>query len=287
METIDLHVHSTASDGTLSPHELAVHAKENGLSAIALTDHDTISGITECICTGKEIDLLVIPGIELSAQYHHHEIHILGYYIDITSDVLNNHLKFLIQSRIKRNTVMLKNLNNLGLNITYDDLFIDSDDKTVVTRSHFARALTLKGYTKSNKEAFDKYLTPGRPAYVKRMHFSPSECISLIHKAGGIASLAHPTLYAMNHTEMKNMIKELSKLGLDAIESYYATYSESETASFLQLCENLKLIPTGGSDFHGENKPNLKIGVGYGHTVVSASLLEAINERTQLYRNYK
>lgn len=284
MEFIDLHVHSTASDGTLSPRELAIHAKENGLMAIALTDHDTISGVQECICVGKEIDLQVIPGIELAAQYLNHEIHILGYNIDITSDILNNKLKFLIQSRTDRNYIILERLNALGLHITYDDLFADSDSQTVVTRSHFARALTRNGYTTSNKEAFEKYLTPGKPAYVKRMRFTPSECISLIHDAGGIASLAHPTLYGMNHTETKNMIKELSKLGLDAIEAYYSTYTEAETTSFEQLCKNLDLIPTGGSDFHGEIKPNLKIGIGYGNTVVPAHLLHAINERTFLYR---
>lgn len=284
MEIIDLHVHSIASDGTLSPREIAIHAKENGLLAIALTDHDTISGVQECICAGKEIGLQVIPGIELAAQYLDHEIHILGYNIDITSGVLNNKLKFLIQSRMQRNNIMLERLNALGLYITYDDLFADSDSQTVVTRSHFARALTRNGYTKNNNEAFEKYLTPGKPAYVKRMRFTPSECISLIHEAGGIASLAHPTLYTMNHTEMKNMIKELSKLGLDAIESYYSTYTQAQTTAFVQLCKNLNLIPTGGSDFHGENKPKLKIGVGYGNTVVPAHLLHAINKRTCLYK---
>lgn len=285
MTSIDLHVHSTASDGTLTPSELIFHAKENGLLAIALTDHDTVQGVEECMCAGKEAGLRVVPGIELAGEYNLQEIHILGYNIDITSSLLNDKLKYLIQSRNNRNYKILEKLNTLGFHITYDDLLTGSDSETVVTRSHFARALTQKGYTRSNKEAFDLYLAPGKPAYVKRERFTPEECIFLIHQAGGIASLAHPTLYGLNHTAMKNLIKELAKLGLDAIESYYSTYTEADTACFLQLCKNLNLIPTGGSDFHGTNKPDIKIGTGYGHTIVPTYLLDAMDERTKLWQN--
>ncbi|MDF2612884.1 MAG: hypothetical protein K0S71_670 [Clostridia bacterium] len=279
MKLIDLHIHSNISDGTLSPSDLAVYAKSKGLSAIALTDHDTISGIEECTQKGIAINLIVVPGIEFAAEYAEREIHILGYYIDSRNPVLKDKLKFIIESRMARNQKMIERLNNLGLSITIEDLGLEGPSEAVFTRAHFAAALYKKGYVKTRSEAFDKYIGSGKPAYVKRFRFTAEECIDTIHKAGGLAVIAHPYLYNLTQEETDLMLKDLTSVGLDGIETFYSTHSKEDVSNLLDLCQKYHLLPTGGSDFHGDNKPGLDIGRGYGELQISYDVLEAMQKK--------
>ena len=279
MKLIDLHAHSTASDGTLTPSELALYAKSKGLSAIALTDHDTIDGIEECQQKGLEVGVMVIPGIEFSADFYGKELHILGYYLDPHHPHLKKKLKELIESRQTRNQEMLDQLAALGFPLTYESLYEDCDDSTIITRAHIANAMLKKGYITDRKEAFSNYIGDGKPAYVPKKHFTTKDCIDLIHKAGGLAVLAHPMLYGYDQKDVTNLIRGLNSEGLDGVECLYSTHSKEETNHLLQVCLNLDLFPTGGSDFHGNNKPLLDLGSGYGNLNIPFEILENMRKR--------
>ncbi|OON98559.1 MAG: hypothetical protein ATN35_04575 [Epulopiscium sp. Nele67-Bin004] len=283
---IDLHVHSTMSDGTFTPREIAFYAKAKGLSAIALTDHDTTSGVVECQQNGDLVGLTVIPGIEISSDYHGTEVHILGYFIDINNQMFQNKLLELKNRRNNRNSIMLERLQAQGCNITMDDIaeFI-TKDKTVITRPHFARALIKKGYVKTVDEAFDKYIGRGCPAYVSREFIDYRECIDLIHTAGGIASIAHSTLYPFDEQQFTKFLDDLLLAGIDCIESIYPEYSYAQTKFFLDFCKQHNLLITGGSDFHGDNKPSLDIGSGFGATYVADSVLVNMKQKIKEIRN--
>ncbi len=279
MKLIDLHVHSTASDGTLSPQEVALYAKAKGLSAIALTDHDTVSGVDECIKKGLEVGVVVVPGIECSADFYGKELHILGYYINPNCKTLESKLKQLIESRYMRNLKMLEKLEEIGCPLTLDELQEDSAPGTVLTRAHFAKALMRKGYISNRKEAFTKYIGRGLPAYVPREKFTVKECIDMIHTAGGLAVLAHPMLYGYSRADITNLLRGLVLEGLDGVESVYSTHSQEDMSHLLQVCMQLKLFPTGGSDFHGDNKPLIDLGSGYGELKIPFDILEAMRKR--------
>ncbi|MEG0014227.1 MAG: PHP domain-containing protein [Cellulosilyticaceae bacterium] len=279
MNLIDLHVHSTISDGTFTPREVAFYAKAKGLSAIALTDHDSMDGLDECILAAKLVDLQVIPGIELTGHYKGKEIHILGYYLDKTHPVLKNKLQELVLTREARNIKMLTNLIALGFELTPEDLYPVGTSKGVLTRAHFAKALYTKGYASSINDAFDKYLSSDKPAYVKRQSMDYTECIDLIHTAGGIAVIAHPHLYKFDTDTFGTFIQDMVADGLDGIESIYPKYSDNETIQLFELCFTHNLISTGGCDFHGTNKPNLDIGTGYGHTHIPYEILQGLKHK--------
>ena len=274
MKLIDLHVHSTVSDGTLSPSELAIYAHSKGLWAIALTDHDTVAGVEECIQKGHELGLMVIPGIECSADYYGKEVHLLGYGIDYQDTHLNAQLKHLIESREKRNERMLQKLAEVGCPLTMEDLTSEAGENTVITRAHFAKALLKKGYIKERSEAFTKYIGDGKPCFVPKAHFTIAQCIRMIHQAGGLAILAHPMLYGYSRYEVTGLLKSLKAAGLDGVECLYSTHTKDDTSHLLQVSKNLGLFVTGGSDFHGANKPGLDLGCGYGELAIPFKLLE-------------
>lgn len=276
---IDLHVHSTASDGTYSPCELVHYAKEKGLCAMALTDHDTVQGVANCIEEGHKLGIEIIPGIEFSADYYGKELHILGYGIDSNSSYLTNQLEALLASRSKRNEKMLAKLNELGFAITLEDCLKDTAPDTVLTRAHMAKALLEKGYITERKEAFSKYIGDGKPAYVPKSRFTAKACIDLIHQVGGIAVLAHPHLYGYDYKDLTQVIRGLVLDGLDGLEVYYTTHSKEDTDYLLQRCKQHQLIITGGSDFHGGNKPGLDLASGYGNLTIPSDLLIAIHEK--------
>lgn len=282
MKLIDLHVHSTVSDGTLTPSELALYAKAKGLSAIALTDHDTIDGVEECRQKGLEVGVIVVPGIELSADFYGKELHILGYYLDHHNALLKQKLEELVVARSARNHEMLDKLASLGMPLNPEELYEDSEDNTILTRAHIAKAMLKKGYVNDRKEAFSRYIGDGKPAYVPKRHFTTKACIDLIHEAGGLAVLAHPMLYGYDQKDVTNVIRGLSSEGLDGVECIYSTHSKDEAAHLLQICLNLKLFPTGGSDFHGQNKPLLDLGTGYGELTIPFEILEAMRKRLGL-----
>lgn len=275
MKYIDLHVHSTASDGTLSPTKVAEYAKEKNLSAIALTDHDTVLGIDECIAAGKALGLTVIPGIEFSANYYGKEVHILGYKIDHKSPILKAQLDALLHARQMRNEKMLQALNALGMPITLDDCLKDTASSATLTRAHIAKALLEKGYIRDRAEAFSRYIGDGKPAFIPKEKFTVSQCTDLIHKLGGVAVLAHPLLYGYDYKDLNEILTGMVSSGIDGLECFYTTHSAADTDFLLQCCHRHQLFPTGGSDFHGDNKPGLDLGCGYGKLAVPYDLLNA------------
>lgn len=278
---IDLHVHSNISDGTLTPSGVVELAVKNGISAIALTDHDTIDGIPEASKSamdfrqkGNVIEL--IPGTELSVSYKKRDIHILGLFLDVQNPTLINALKNARIGRDERNEKMAANLRNAGINITIDMLQKSKND--VITRAHFAKFLAEQGFVKSPEEAFQTYINSKSPYYVPREYFSPSQAIELIHKAKGFAIIAHPLLYHFNDEEVEEMVFDFTHLGIDGIEAIYSLNTEEDEAKMLKLAKKYNLLVSGGTDYHGDNKPDLELGFGRGNMRIPYSILEKFKE---------
>lgn len=272
---IDLHVHSTASDGTCSPSELVTLAKESGLEAFALTDHDSIDGIKEALVAGEKIGLEVIPGVELSCNYNEEEIHIVGLYIDYEDPEFVEHLKNFQDLRDNRNIKMAERLCEEGFDITADALHEMFPD-AVITRAHVAKYLVATGQVKELSIVFDKYIGNGCKCFVDRPKVHPADAIKMIHLIGGVAILAHPCLCKMDRKEVYAMIEELSLAGLDGIEAIYSCNMGSDEKDFTELAQIHGLFISGGSDFHGSNKPYIKLGVGKGNMFVPYDILTHI-----------
>lgn len=274
---IDLHTHSLASDGSMSPTELVRHAKEKGLSAVALTDHDTVEGIREALDEGNRIGIEVIPGIEISTNFKP-EMHILGYFLN--KDEYKNVQKELAtirKGREERNIKIINKLNDLGINITEEEVKEVALGDTI-GRPHFARLLLNKGYVKTMLEAFDKYLGKDGLAYFKRFELEPVDGIKLIKNAGGLPVIAHPALLKMSNNDMDKLLSELKEYGLAGIEAIYSENSKEETGNLLRLAIKHQLLVTGGSDFHGTYKSGIEIGTGRGNLKVLYELLEKLKE---------
>lgn len=282
MQYIDMHVHSNASDGTLTPSELVKLAMSRGLAAMALTDHDTIQGIEEAV-TAAEIastqgtPIRIIPGVELSVAYKNRDIHILGLLIDYKNKLFCNTLNAIKEERESRNELMANNLSKAGLPITIEALEQEFPD-SIITRAHFARYLADRGLVKNNQEAFHKYLSEDGPYYVSRRYLSPKEGINLIRLAGGIPVLAHPLLYHYSNSELDQLIRVLTEDGLLGIETMHSTNSGFDDAYVKQFAHRYKLLTTGGSDYHGSNKPLIELGVGKGNLRIPYSLLEMLED---------
>lgn len=281
MKTIDLHVHSNHSDGTLRPSELVTLAHESGLSAFALTDHDTVSGVSEAVEAAKTLELRdgssvkVIPGIEVSAVYGSREIHILGLNVDDTNRKFLAVLEKYQRERDERNQRMVRLLADQGFDISMETLK-EAYPHTVLTRAHFARYLKDHGYVVSMQEAFLKYIGEGAVCYIPKKEISPKEAISSIHLAGGHPVLAHPPQYNLSKQELEVLVRELVSHGLEGIEAIYSTYSQRDERSMRDLAKKFNLYLTGGSDFHGSNKPMIQLGRGLGNLQVPHSFLENI-----------
>lgn len=275
---IDLHVHSNISDGTLTPSQVIDLAVAQNLKAIALTDHDTVGGIEEAKKRSEHynnlgVNFTFIPGVELSVGYKKRDIHILGLYIDATHKDFLSLLTQMVNEREERNQKMVQNFQNDGIDITLEELKEESKD-AVITRAHFAKLLVRKEYALSHKEAFEKYLGEDGKYYVNRKFITPEEAIDAILKAGGIPVLAHPMLYHLPDAELDALVDRLTKHGLKGIETIYSTYSKEEEDTVRQLADKYNLIITGGSDFHGEVKPDISIGTGRGNLVIPDELLK-------------
>lgn len=278
MNAIDLHVHSTYSDGTLTPSELVLHAKQLNLSAMALTDHDTIEGIPEAIDTGKQHALEIIPGVELSTFFHDKEIHIVGLYIDYTDETFQKELKDLRNIRRDRNLQMCEKFTELGMPLHYEEMEQKYAD-AVITRAHFADYLLEKGYIKSRNEAFERFIGPNGPCYVPRKKMTSAEAIRIIKNAGGVPILAHPVLYHLGNEQMNKLMDYLCDAGIVGLEAIYSTYTAGEEIQMKNLAKKCGLILSGGSDYHGANKPHIELGIGRGHLFVPYSILEDIKKR--------
>lgn len=273
MDTIDLHTHSTFSDGTFTPSQLVKYAEEKGLKAFALTDHDTTEGIKEA--KSIETNVEVISGVEISTRYDKKEIHIVGLYVNENDADLNKQLKYYREKRVTRNFEILEKLNSLGVDITIDDVK-ESCTGDVISRAHIAKALVSKGFVGSYTEAFDRYLGDNKCAYVPRETLNYEESMELITKAGGVPVLAHPLLYKMSDTNLENMMVKLRQKGLKAVEVYYSTHSNSDTQHIMAMANRVGLIYSGGSDFHGATKPKIDMGTGMGKLTVPYEILEKI-----------
>jgi predicted metal-dependent phosphoesterase TrpH len=278
MRTIDLHTHSTASDGSLHPAELMRQAKTAGLSAIALSDHDTIGGLAEAHAEADAIGLELVPAIEVSLSYSGSSLHMLGYLIDYKDPALLANLVQLGKRRSARNDTMIEKFAGLGIAITPEELLEAAggiEQAGVVGRPHFAKLLIARGIVKSFDEAFDKYLGKNKPAYVPKTRLDPEDGIALIHKAGGVAVLAHPKYCgADTPAELEDLLMRLKAACLDGIECLYTDHNQSETATFLSLAKRHSLAVTGGTDFHGDAKPNATLGRLPGGRSISYSFLE-------------
>jgi predicted metal-dependent phosphoesterase TrpH len=265
LHLVDLHIHTSVSDGSYSPKEIVDLAKEQGLKAIAITDHDTVGGNKEAVEAGTDRDLEVIPGVEISVEWNKRPIHILGYYIDWENEKLASQLKDLIAFREERNPQIVKKLNLLGLKITYDEVKSVAGEGTV-GRPHFAQVLVEKGYVKNEDQAFNKYLKSGASAYVGKKRLSPHEGIHLIKDAGGISVLAHPfTTDGLIDGELEQFIRHFKEWGIEGIEALYPLHTARQTLQLQDLAKKHELLVTGGTDFHGKQKPQLRLGIGFGN----------------------
>jgi len=271
---IDLHTHSTESDGSMSPRELVRHAGKCGLTAIALTDHDTIEGVPEAVIEGEKSSIEVIPGVEISVLFKP-EMHILGYFFG--NDYLNilPVLDELKRKRNERNPKIVNKLNEMGFDISMEEVVREAGG-TIVARPHIAKVLTKKGYVGSVSEAFDRYLSSGRPAYFRKEKLTPEEGIRVITEAGGIPVLAHPVHLDMNMSQLDRLLDSLATSGLKGIEAVYPDNTETDTGNLLRLALKHKLLPTGGSDFHGHYKPDIDIGKGRGNLRIPYAILEGL-----------
>lgn len=274
---IDLHTHSNASDGTCTPTEVVQRAARKGLRAMALTDHDTVSGVEEAMNAAVSLSLpiQVIPGTELSVAYKNQDIHIVGLFVDHHNKSFQDMTQLLIRRRLERNEEMIRRFNKNGIPVTYEELTQGNPD-AVITRAHFARYLVEHQIVKIPNEAFKKYLDPGCPYFIPREYIQPEDGIEIIRKAGGVPILAHPLHYKLPQKELEALIARLKDAGLMGIEVKYSNHTLQDEYYASQLASRFHLLPSGGSDFHGANKPAIDIGTGRDSLAVPYDYLESL-----------
>ncbi len=262
---VDLHIHSVASDGDLTPAEVVQQAESKRLAAIALTDHDTLAGLAEAARAAAGLPVRFIPGVEISARFSGGTLHILGLGLDPASAVLTETLRDLLEQRNQRNPKMIAKLQALGVDVTMDQLRqvaggADSDT-AVLGRLHMAKLICQKGYARTVTEAFRRYLGYGAAAFVDKERLAPAQAVEAIHAAGGLAILAHPLqLQCANFAQLERAVRWLVGYGLDGVEVYHSDHSPAQTRAYLGLARRLSLLVTGGSDFHGSGKPEARLG---------------------------
>ena len=275
---IDLHTHSLKSDGAQIPADVVRSAYAAGLTAMSLTDHDNIEGVPEAIAEGQRLGIEVIPGVELSAQSDT-ELHILGYFIDIHNKRLNDAMAYALEVRDQRQEETCRKLNEQGFQITMEELRQEAHGNPVLCRAHFAQIMVRKGYAESVQQAFSRYLSVGCYAYSNRQALTGPEAVSLIREAGGIAVAAHLHLIKMEDAPLKEYLKALIPYGLDGIEGYYTDYTPDMDRRYRAMAQELGLVISGGTDYHGANKPHIAIGQGRGNLEIPYDILEGLKKR--------
>ena len=276
MGFVDLHVHSNASDGSHSPSEVVSLAARAGLSAIALTDHDTVDGIGQAAATAKTEGIRLIPGIEISSMYEGTEIHILGLFVNPGEPSLGGILEKFRVIRDNRNRFMLERLAADGMTFTNDQLTGGNPD-TVITRAHVARALVSAGYASSMDQAFKRFLKYGGKYCPYKESPPPETAVEALLKNGAFVSLAHPYQYKLGDQGIRRLVTQMKEMGMQGLEVYHSSHNQYESGKLQVLAKELGLLPTGGSDFHGANKPDINIGTGRGGLRVSSLLLDDID----------
>jgi predicted metal-dependent phosphoesterase TrpH len=268
MNSIDLHSHSTASDGTLPPEDVVRLAKKIGLSALALTDHDTIAGIHAAAAEAQKLGIDFLPGIEISCTYPRPgTMHLLGYGIDPASPVLASMTQTLVGGRDARNLQIIQKLNDIGIPITLKEVQ-DIAGGDVIGRPHFAQVLVRRGVVSNTQEAFDTYLGQGGRVFVDKEQLTAKRAIEMIRQSGGLPVLAHPSqLRKENNAQLENAIKELIDYGLAGVEVMHSDHTDALVGFLTSFAERYNLLKTGGSDFHGGNKPHIELGKAGGRKI--------------------
>ncbi|QJB55701.1 PHP domain-containing protein [Pseudodesulfovibrio sp. zrk46] len=276
--SIDLHTHSTASDGTMSPTELIEHAKEVGLKAIALTDHDTFSGVEEAMAAGERLGVEVIPGCELSLESPDGAgwMHVVALWIPPNPKPLKEAFDWVIEGRKTRNHEIVEKLRTLGVNITYEAVAARAGG--TIGRPHFAQEMVSLGVVSSVNEAFKVWLGDNGRAYVPKRKLMPEKALGILNEIGATSILAHPFALGLNMADTEKLVKDLQKLGLDGMEVIYSEHSDSDTKAYREMAERLGLLVSGGSDFHGAVKPKISLGKGKGALHIPDELLEKMKE---------
>ncbi len=281
---IDLHTHSTASDGVFTPSRLVRYAKEKGVEVLALTDHDTISGLPEAEAEAKAAGVEFIPGVELSVDFPGaNEFHMLGYFINPADTELSSALALLREGRGDRNLIILEKLNRLGLPLTDAEVAEFATGESV-GRPPIARAMVKKGYVATFEEAFERYLGNGKPAYAERTRLTAEEAIALIRRAGGVAVMAHPTYLRLPLGDLEQLMGEMKAAGLTGVEVHYYSHTEGEVVTLANMAARHGLVPTGGSDFHGPGMHGTEVGVGRGNLRIHRSVADRLREAWQATR---
>lgn len=273
---IDLHMHSYFSDGTMAPEELISLGVDAGLEAMALTDHDNVAGVPRYLEAAKKAGMRAIAGVEVSADIEKGALHVLGYGVRHEDRELQRQLTWILEGREERNMQILHKLNRAGMTITLDEVkaFAGSE---VVGRPHFAMALIRRGYARNKRDAFSRYLARGRLAHAERRRFSAEDTMQLIRNAGGVPSIAHPFSLELKDDELFDLCAYLKDYGLMGLECYYPEHTPTMQREYLSIAEELELIPTGGSDFHGAATPDLKLGRGFGRMRVPFETFDRIS----------
>jgi predicted metal-dependent phosphoesterase TrpH len=281
MDLCDLHTHSTASDGTARPAEVIRMAKQVGLRAVALTDHDTLDGVPEAAHEAKHMGIEFIPGCEISLDGVPGTFHMLGIGVDPANRVLAERLDFVRKGREGRNAEVVEKLRALGHDVTIEEVAAEAGGD-VIGRPHFARVLVKRGVVKDFKDAFERFLGKGRAAYADRDRLPLPDAIAAIHGAGGAAVLAHPYTIALHApAEFEKWLCETRAAGLDGIETVYTEHSAADVLHYRELARRCGLLESGGSDFHGDNKANTDVGTGKGGLRIPYAFWEALRDRAR------
>ncbi|MEW6266516.1 MAG: PHP domain-containing protein [Thermodesulfobacteriota bacterium] len=278
MDLIDLHAHTTASDGSLTPSELVDRAKAIGLKALAITDHDTLAGLPEALSRAREIGLEVVSGVEISAEFKPGTMHVLGYDFDYLHPELTAGLKTLQESRRTRNPNIAAKLAALNKPVTMAEVEAQAGGGQV-GRPHFAKVMVAKGYVSGIDEAFNKFLAKDGPAYVDKFRFTPSQAVALIREAGGAPVLAHPFTLNLADGQLAELLDELMAAGLVGLEAYYSKHTAELTRAYVALAGKMGLALTGGSDFHGDGLAGIDLGRGAGNLNLPYSLLVELRRK--------
>ncbi len=282
MELIDLHTHTTASDGSLQPAELVRAAAAAGLKALAVTDHDTIDGLAEALAAQPAEGLEVVAGVEISVQGGPTgSMHMLGLLVDHTHAGLVEGLERLKRARAERNPKIVEKFNQLGISMTMAEVEAFAGGE-LVGRPHFAQVLLKRGIVRDRGEAFARYLGNGAPAYVSKFRFSPAEGMSMILAAGGVPVLAHPGMLKLSEPDLERLVRELMQNGLQGIEAFYSEHDQPTRRALASLAGRLGLVISGGTDFHGQPKPDIRLGVGKGDLRVPPSVLAGLKQRREV-----
>lgn len=277
-DRVDLHTHSTASDGTFRPADVVRQAAGHGAAAIALTDHDCVDGVAEAAAEGVRLGVEVVTGIEISAEFGPGTMHILGLFVDPAVPVFGAAMARMQTARHERNPQIVRRLQTAGVAITYEEVVAASGGGQI-GRPHFARVLIEKGYARDMNDAFNRYLKRGAVGYCERFRFAPAEAIGLIHHAGGVAVLAHPMTLGLESEALRAELTRLTAAGLDGLEIRYSAHGVADEARLRVLAQDLGLAESGGSDFHGQSKPEIRPVIGRGQLAVPVTVLDALRRR--------